>query len=112
MGKNGFYEKYMRFTEFLDKATFVNKSCGNGKYMHSIILYRFYGILVYVTKNGKGSIEVGKENEIGSLISDHYAILNGKKYQEPKVIIKEIYDSFLKLKNSLYKEKGKTNTRG
>ena len=110
IGKNGFYEKYMRFTDFLDKATFINRSCSTGKYMHSIILYRFYGILVYITKNGQGSIKVGNENEIGSLAFDHYALLNGKKYQEPKVIIEEIYNSFLKLINPLYNYKEKEET--
>ena len=110
IGKNGFYEKYMRFTDFLVKATFVNKSCCSGKYIHSIILYRLYGILVYITKKGKGSIEVGNENEVDSLVTDHYAILNGKKYQEPKVIIEEIYNSFLKLINPLYNYKEKEET--
>ena len=91
-GKKGFYENYMKLSEFLDKANYLFVKSNGG-----VLIYMYEDVGIYVGRDA--SIYVDKINY------EWYSVnFKSDRYEDKSELMFDIYESF-------YKEKEKTKSR-
>ena len=96
-GKKGFYENYMKLSEFLDKANYLFVKSNGG-----VLIYMYEDVGIYVGRDA--SIYVDKINY------EWYSVdFKSDRYEDKSKLMFDIYESFYKEK--VYKENEKTKSR-